>query len=62
MERVWRVVSVNFAVGVLTLILQFFRAIFEAIDRGIHAVDEWFRFREGESQTSLVFKLLLGRF
>ncbi|HEX3152556.1 MAG TPA: hypothetical protein VHR66_31075 [Gemmataceae bacterium] len=62
MERVWRVVSVNFAVGVLTLILQFFHGIFEAMDRGIHAVDEWFRFREGESQTSFVFKLLVGAF
>jgi hypothetical protein len=60
MERVWRVVSVNFAVGVLTLILQFFRSIFEAIDRGIHAVDEGFRFREGQGQAAFVFKLLLG--
>ena len=60
MERVWRVVSVNFAVGILTLILQFFRGIFEALDRSIHAVDEGLRFREGEGTSSFVFKLLFG--
>jgi hypothetical protein len=60
MERVWRVVSVNFAIGVLTLIVHFFRAVFEAIDRGIHAVDEWLRFREGEGRSSFVFKAAFG--
>src|SRR5262249_42315651 len=60
LERVWRIVSVNFAVGILTYVMQFFRAIFEAIDRGIHAVDESFRFREGQSQGTFALKLVFG--
>jgi hypothetical protein len=60
MERIWRVVSVNFVVGILTLILHFFRAIFEAIDRGLHAVDEGLRFREGQGGGAFAFKLVFG--
>lgn len=59
-ERIWRVISVNFALGLLSLVMQFFRAVFEAIDRGIHAVDEWLRFREGESRASFAFKMSMG--
>ena len=58
--RVWRVISVNFVVGLLTFILQVFRSVFEAIDRGMHAVDEWLRFGEGETRAVFVLKLLLG--
>src|SRR5262245_2992263 len=58
--RLWRVVSVNFVIGLLTFVLQLFRALFEAIDRGIHAVDEWLRFREGESRAALTFKVSFG--
>src|SRR5262245_3642424 len=59
-DRVWRIVSVNFVVGLLTYILQFFRAVLETIDRAIYAVDEWLRFREGESRGVFVFKLVFG--
>jgi len=60
LARVWRIISVNFVVGLLTFILHVFRAVFEAIDRGIHAVDEWLRFGEGETRVTFVLKLLLG--
>ena len=60
MERVWRVVSVNFVVGLLTLILHFFRAVFEAIDRGMHAVDEGLRFHEDQGRAAFAFKLVFG--
>jgi TM2 domain-containing membrane protein YozV len=59
-ERIWRVVSVNFVVGILTWILHFFRAVFEAIDRGLHAVDEGLRFREGQGRAAFAFKLVFG--
>ena len=62
MSRVWRIISVNFIIGVLTLILSFFRAFFELLERGMYAVDEWLRFREGESSASFVFKLVFGTF
>jgi hypothetical protein len=60
MERIWRVVSVNFVVGLLTLVLHFFRAVFEAIDRGMHAVDEALRFHEGQGRGAFTFKLIFG--
>jgi hypothetical protein len=59
-ERAWRVVSVNFMFGLVSLILAFFRAVLEAIDRAIYAVDEGLRFREGESKLTLGLKLGLG--
>ncbi len=59
-ERVWRIVSVNFLLGLLTLILSFFRAILEAIDRAIYAVDEGLRFHEGESRAAFAFKVGFG--
>jgi hypothetical protein len=45
---------------VLTFFLHFFRAIFEGIERGIYAVDEWLRFREGDSRPSFWFKVAFG--
>jgi hypothetical protein len=60
--RLWRIVSVNFVIGLLTLILQFFQALFEAIDRSIYAVDELLRFREGQGRTAFVLKALFGLF
>ena len=60
LARFWRIVSVNFVVGVLTWILHFFQALFEAIDRAIYAVDEWLRFQEGDPRFSLWFKAIFG--
>jgi hypothetical protein len=62
LSRVWRLVSVNFIIGVLTLLLQFFRWLFEWMERGMYAVDEWLRFKEGQSQATLAFKLVFGFF
>ena len=62
LAHVWRIVSVNFVIGVLTFILQFFRWLFEWMERGMYAVDEWLRFREGQSAATLVFKFIFGIF
>jgi len=59
-SRVWRILSVNFLLGALTWILWFFRIVFELIEKGIYAVDEWLRFREGENSLSVAFKLVFG--
>lgn len=59
-ERVWRVISVNFLLGALSLVVAWFKALFDAIDRGLYAVDEWLRFREGESRGAFAFKLAFG--
>lgn len=60
LSRVWRVISVNFMVGLLTLIWNFFRGVFETIEKGMYSVDEWLRFREGESAGSVAFKVIFG--
>ncbi len=60
LARVWRIISVNFSVGLLTLILHFFTAIVEIVEKGIYAVDAWLRFHEGEGPITFVFKLVFG--
>ncbi len=58
--HVWRIVSVNFLLGLLTLILQVFSVLLEVVEKGMYAVEEWLRFREGDGSISFVLKLLFG--
>ncbi len=46
--------------GLWSWIIWIFRELLGAIDRMLYAVDEWFRFRTGQSKPSLVLKVLLG--
>lgn len=46
--------------GLFRLVVDTFRAVSEAIDQGIYAVDEWLRFREGQSRAVLAAKAVLG--
>jgi hypothetical protein len=41
-------------------IAHFFQRMLETIDRGLYAVDEWLRFRAGQSRASLIAKIVLG--
>jgi hypothetical protein len=61
-SRLWRILSVNFVLGLLALILQAFQAVFYAIDQTIYTVDERLRFREGQSRGAFVLKVLFGGF
>jgi hypothetical protein len=56
----WRRVRVNFIPGLVATIIDFFRAVANWVERQLYAVDEWMRFRGGDSQGSLVTKALLG--
>ncbi len=60
LARVWRVVSVNFLIGLLLMILHFFTVVMEWIEKAMYAVDEWLRFHEGDSKASVVFKVIFG--
>ena len=60
--RIWRVVSVNFFVGVFLLIFDIFQTILEYMERGMYAVDEWLRFREGDKYSLFIFKYLFSLF
>ncbi len=56
----WRVVRVNLIPGVLGWIVQLFRGLAAWVERSLYAVDEWFRFREGQSKPSIRLKMALG--
>lgn len=56
----WRLVRVNLVPGVLGGIIDAFRMLANWLERGLYAVDEWMRFRGGDSQGSLALKAVLG--
>jgi hypothetical protein len=56
----WRLIRVNFLPGLFGAIVDAFRALANWVERKLYAVDEWMRFRSGDSQGSLVTKALLG--
>jgi hypothetical protein len=56
----WRVVRVNLIPGLIDTFISWFKRLGNWIERQLYAVDEWFRFRGGDSQGSLALKALLG--
>jgi hypothetical protein len=56
----WRVVRANLLPGVFTTIIDLFRMLANWIERQLYAVDEWFRYRGGDSKGSLALKAFLG--
>jgi hypothetical protein len=46
--------------GVIRWILEIFAELVELVDRGLYRVDEWLRFKAGESRLTLVIKGALG--
>ncbi len=56
----WRRVRVNFIPGLIGAILDAFRALMNLVERQLYAVDEWMRFRGGDSHGSLWVKAILG--
>ena len=56
----WRMVRVNLLPGILGGIIDAFRMLANWMERQLYAVDEWMRFRGGDSQGSLAMKAVLG--
>jgi hypothetical protein len=56
----WRAIRTDLIPGVVSFLVWAFRALLGAVDRWLYTVDEWFRFREGQSKPSLVLKVILG--
>ena len=56
----WRRLHRQLLPGLFRLIADFFRRVTDAIDQGIYAVDEWLRFREGQSRAVLAAKAVLS--
>jgi hypothetical protein len=56
----WRIVRVNLIPGLIAWVLDVFQLLGNLVARGLYAVDEWFRFREGQTGGSLAAKVLLA--
>ena len=58
----WHRFTVGVIVGVFELIMSAFKRFLETFDRVLYAVDEWLRFKSGESSITLGVKAVLGIF
>lgn len=56
----WRLLRVNLLPGLVGWFVWVFREFLAWVERVLYAVDEWFRFHEGESKPSDRYKVLLG--
>jgi hypothetical protein len=56
--RGWRRLSLDLMPGLFRLILEFFKKVLELLQRFLYTIDEWLRFRQGESWFSLALKAL----
>jgi hypothetical protein len=46
--------------GLFGLVMDFFKWLIEVVERLLYSVDEWLRFKSGESRSSLMVKAALG--
>lgn len=53
-------IGVRLLLALFELIMDTFKRVLEFIERVLYAVDEWLRFKSGESELTLIFKALLG--
>jgi hypothetical protein len=60
--RAWRQLWLDIVPGLFRLVLQTFDRILETVERLLYAVDEWLRFRSGQSALILAGKAVLGLF
>ncbi|MHC4876335.1 MAG: hypothetical protein ACYTGL_07540 [Planctomycetota bacterium] len=58
----WTRIRVHVFVALFDLIMESFKKLLEAFDRVLYAVDEWLRFKSGETSLSLALKAVLGVF
>lgn len=60
LSRSWYRIRVHLLLGLFTLIVDAFHWLMDGLERVLYAVDEWLRFRSGESNVTLAFKAVLG--
>jgi hypothetical protein len=58
--RAWELLRRDLLPGLFYLVVGVFRALVERVERLLYAVDEWLRFRTGDSPLSAVVKPVLG--
>src|SRR5262249_49609919 len=60
LARTWEQLHADILPGILRWIIGFFKQLVEGVERLLYTVDEWLRFRSGESRLALVIKATLG--
>jgi hypothetical protein len=58
--RTWRRFHLELFPALFHFVMDLFKQLIEAVERILYTVDEWLRFRKGESRLSLVGKTILG--
>jgi hypothetical protein len=58
--RGWDLLKTDILPGLFRRVMAFFKMLVEGVDRVIYTVDEWLRFRTGDSRLSLVVKPVVG--
>jgi hypothetical protein len=58
--RAWHRVSFDLLPGLFRMVMGFFRQLVESVDRFLYRVDEWLRFRRGDSRLTLLWKPVVG--
>jgi hypothetical protein len=58
----WTRIRVHVFIALFDLVMDFFKRLLEGFDRILYAVDEWLRFKSGETTLSLGAKAILGVF
>jgi hypothetical protein len=58
--RTWQLFRFDIVPGLIRWVIYLFRRLQEEVERVIYTVDEWLRFRPGDSQLSLYIKPVLG--
>jgi len=62
LHSTWNRIRVHIFVALFDLVMDFFKRLLEGFDRVLYAVDEWLRFKSGETTLSLATKAILGVF
>jgi len=60
LSRLWYRIRTHLLLGLFTLIVDAFQWLMDGLERVLYAVDEWLRFRSGESAIALAVKAVLG--
>jgi len=58
--QAWRRLGMPILTGLFYLVVDVFRGILETVERLLYTVDEWLRFRTGETRLVFVTKAVLG--
>jgi hypothetical protein len=60
LERGWQRLTLEIVPQFLSFVLDLFKQLLGAFDRVLYSVDEWLRFRGGETRRSVVAKAIVG--